>query len=447
MTLRQRLFLFIAISVAVCSLAVLLVNRYTMIHEVQNITQHDLVDMVNVATSFLEANPDLSKDKVDALINKKINIGSTGFMTIVDSKGTMVVHRKVQGKNWSKKPFIQQILSKKNGYIRFISPKTKTWKVAAFKYIPERDWIVVATNFEADALAAPVAKMMQRTFLFVTPLLALVLLALFYLVQRQVIQPLSALENLLSSVTHRVSEYSQQIFGSSQTVADGASSQAAAIEETSAAVNEIASMAKQTDENSTEVESCMARGEQVLDQTVTSIDQVTEAMDEIARTSAETQKIIKTIDEIAFQTNLLALNAAVEAARAGDAGAGFAVVADEVRNLAMRSAESAVSTSQLIEESVQRGQEGAELVKKAKETFAQVVENDKKVATFIAEISSAAQEQNMGISQVSSSMNEIDVVTQQNSASAEESSAACQELNGQVEDIEQGVADLRKLIG
>ena len=93
-----------------------------------------------------------------------------------------------------------------------------------------------------------------------------------------------------------------------------------------------------------------------------SMNRLMEFMQEISSASEKTQKIIKTIDEIAFQTNLLALNAAVEAARAGEAGAGFAVVADEVRNLAMRAAEAAKNTAALIEGNVKmirdRGRSG-----------------------------------------------------------------------------------------
>ena len=102
---------------------------------------------------------------------------------------------------------------------------------------------------------------------------------------------------------------------------------------------------------------------------------LTVSMGEISGASEETQKIVKTIDEIAFQTNLLALNAAVEAARAGEAGAGFAVVADEVRNLAMRAAEAAKNTANLIENTVKRVKDGSELVSRTNEAFTQVAEN------------------------------------------------------------------------
>jgi len=91
-----------------------------------------------------------------------------------------------------------------------------------------------------------------------------------------------------------------------------------------------------------------------VDSASNSMGDLTTSMVDISKASEETQKIIKTIDEIAFQTNLLALNAAVEAARAGEAGAGFAVVAEEVRNLAMRSADAAKNTADLIEDTVKR---------------------------------------------------------------------------------------------
>jgi methyl-accepting chemotaxis protein len=121
-------------------------------------------------------------------------------------------------------------------------------------------------------------------------------------------------------------------------------------------------MTKQNAENAAQADVLMKEANSVVSQADESMKEMTVSMKEISTASEETSKIIKTIDEIAFQTNLLALNAAVEAARAGEAGAGFAVVAEEVRNLAMRSADAAKSTAELIEGTVKKVSDGTQLV-------------------------------------------------------------------------------------
>jgi methyl-accepting chemotaxis protein len=176
------------------------------------------------------------------------------------------------------------------------------------------------------------------------------------------------------------------------------------------------------------------------------MNELTSSMEEISRASLETQKIVKTIDEIAFQTNLLALNAAVEAARAGEAGAGFAVVADEVRNLAMRAAEAAKNTSGLIEGTVKRINEGSELVDRTNEAFSEVNTSSIKAAELVEEIAAASNEQAQGIEQINTAVTDMDKVTQQNAASAEESASASEQMNAQAEEMKMMVERMVMLV-
>ncbi|MFA6498649.1 MAG: methyl-accepting chemotaxis protein, partial [Desulfurivibrionaceae bacterium] len=244
----------------------------------------------------------------------------------------------------------------------------------------------------------------------------------------------------------QVGEAAGEVSSSSQTLAEGASQQAAAVEETSASLEEVGAMIKQDADNARQADTLMKEANQVIQNADESMKKLTTSMHEISAASAETQKIVKTIDEIAFQTNLLALNAAVEAARAGEAGAGFAVVADEVRNLAMRAAEAAKNTSNLIEGTVQKINTGNALVSETSESFNVAAQSTTRIGTIITEMAGAASQQASAINQVTKAIHEIDTVTQSNAAAAEQSAAASEELSAQAEMMSASVGELRAMV-
>ncbi|MGA2937747.1 MAG: methyl-accepting chemotaxis protein [Syntrophobacteraceae bacterium] len=273
-----------------------------------------------------------------------------------------------------------------------------------------------------------------------------VAMVLILIVSRLVDRPIRHVISGLNETVEEARAASGAVAAISQQMADGTASQAAAIEQTSSSLEEMSAMTRQNAEHATQADKLMHQVEGITSSAEGSMNRLMEFMQEISSASEKTQKIIKTIDEIAFQTNLLALNAAVEAARAGEAGAGFAVVADEVRNLAMRAAEAAKNTAALIEGNVKMIQTGADLAKSMGGEFSEVASSVLKASSLIREISEASREQAQGVQQINQAVAGVDKVVQENAANAEEAAATSTQLKEQAERMLHFVSRLMVLI-
>ncbi len=247
---------------------------------------------------------------------------------------------------------------------------------------------------------------------------------------------LDGLESTLadaSSLSTKCRDASADISAGSGALARGATSQAAAVEQSSASLHELGAMAQSTTEHARAARQMADTTRDAAASSVEAMKALSGAMEKIKRSADETAKIVRTIDEIAFQTNLLALNAAVEAARAGDAGRGFAVVAEEVRSLALRSAEAARNTSDLIADSVAHAATGAKLSADVSARLADIDSHVQKVRDVITEIASANEQQADGVLQITTAIEQVGRITMETSGSAEHSQEVATALAAEAE--------------
>ncbi len=390
--------------------------------------------------------------KVDYLIERvaKAKAGQSGYAFMVDQNGIVNAHPNrdlIFKLDIKTEPGMQNmaraLLAGESGAASYTFEGREM--VAGYAPIPMAKWYVVVTE-SVDELRAPI-KSMQKQMAVIGAILLLVIAGAVFFLGRRISRPIATIVDGLFDASHQISSAAGHLSSSSLQLAEGASEQAAAIEETSSSLEEMSSMTKQNAGNAHEANNLMSGTKDTVARASQSMEMLTTSMGEISRASEETSKIIRTIDEIAFQTNLLALNAAVEAARAGEAGAGFAVVADEVRNLAMRAAEAAKSTADLIEGTVKKIREGSDLMQKTDNEFQEMAKKVGKSGELVCEIAAASGEQSQGIEQVNRAMSEIDKVVQQDAANAQETASASEEMNAQAERMKDFVRELVAMVG
>jgi methyl-accepting chemotaxis protein len=282
-----------------------------------------------------------------------------------------------------------------------------------------------------------------RTGILLTSLVGVALLLatwLFYI--RRSFKELEASFDELVDAREKIEATSAASYMASVQLADGASNQAAGLEEIASSMEEITAMTVQNANNAMKGQSLMKDVQDAVVRSEGSMREMKTAMGEISESSRQISQIINQINSIAFQTNLLALNAAIEAARAGEHGAGFAVVADEVRNLAVRSAEAANGTQELIQNALSKVEAGVGLVDKTSNDFTVMVDAMTKSSTLVNEISEGSQEQRDGLEQISTAVTEIDMVVQKNAEQATQSAGVSENLDREAGNLRQRMGEL-----
>jgi methyl-accepting chemotaxis protein len=305
----------------------------------------------------------------------------------------------------------------------------------------------------ANDLSHDYTQQMGRTFLEVMGTMTagavaatVLTLILALIMTRRLVSSIERIVTSLSKSSLEVGLSSSRLTVAAHDVAQGATTNSASLEETGGALENLNTMTERNAANAVEANTLMTQATSAVTHAQGSMSAVIKAMEEISKSGTEIGKIIKTIDEIAFQTNLLALNAAVEAARAGEAGAGFAVVADEVRNLAIRSADAARNTADLIAETISNINSGSQMVGDTAESFKIVEEHAGKVAGLLSEVAAASKEQSQGIVQISAAVTKMEEVTVSNATKADDSANEADRLSRQSGYLSTAVQDIVTLV-
>ncbi len=98
--------------------------------------------------------------------NLKVKQAGKGFIFVLDSKGTNIIHPALEGKNLiEKKKGFKKIFNEKNGVDKYISPKNGKWKITVFSNDAPYGWIIASTAFKDMIISEHVIQIVQANII------------------------------------------------------------------------------------------------------------------------------------------------------------------------------------------------------------------------------------------------------------------------------------------
>ena len=259
----------------------------------------------------------------------------------------------------------------------------------------------------------------------------------------------TAMSDMAQSATAQLDAFTQ-VSSAAVRVAEGSGAIARALSASEAAGREIRETSTTTRTEIGRAIATLLGAREVVDQSAAEMSQLRDA-------TAQIEKFVEIITEIASQTNLLALNAAIEAARAGEDGRGFAVVAEEVRQLADESARAArevaesvrkvrervLSASTAAEAGTSRMRDVESVATGASDALAHIDAAVARVEAGARLVSEAVESNAAAVAQVEGAISTARDAVQNHAALAEEVAAATEETSATAAEVSATADDLK----
>jgi methyl-accepting chemotaxis protein len=204
----------------------------------------------------------------------------------------------------------------------------------------------------------------------------------------------------LTATSHQISANSAETSAQADVVSNAAQQVSQNLQTVATGAEEMGASIKEIAKNATEAAKVATGAVKVAETTNATVSKLGDSSTEIGQ-------VIKVITSIAQQTNLLALNATIEAARAGEAGKGFAVVANEVKELAKETAKATEDISRKIE-AIQTDTKGAvEAIASISGVIHQINDISGTIATAVEEQNATTNEMSRNVSEAAQGSGEI----------------------------------------